>query len=113
MFYLLFLASNVFAQAAPGAPKGPMGILNMLMPFLLIIVIFYFLMIRPQQKQRKQHAAFISGLKKGDAVITSSGIIGTIHSVSDKTVTLELEGEVRVKMLKGMVSANAKDTIKE
>lgn len=112
MIYLLFLANNVFAQAAQG-PKGIMGIANMLLPFVLIIGIFYFLMIRPQQKQRKQHMAFLSNLKKGDEVVTSSGIIATVHSVSDKTVTLDLGEDVKVKMLKGMVSANAKDAVKE
>jgi preprotein translocase subunit YajC len=112
MFTLLFLATNVYAQAAT-APKGAMGILNMLMPFVLIIVIFYFLMIRPQQKQRKQHQQFLAGLKKGDEVLTSSGIVGTIYSVSDKLVTLELEGDVKIKMLKGMITANAKDLVKE
>jgi preprotein translocase subunit YajC len=112
MFTLLFQATNVYAQAAT-APKGAMGILNMLMPFVLIIVIFYFLMIRPQQKQRKQHQQFLAGLKKGDEVLTSSGIVGTIYSVSDKLVTLELEGDVKIKMLKGMITANAKDLVKE
>ncbi len=111
MFTLLFLATNVYAQAAT-APKGAMGILN-IMPFVLIIVIFYFLMIRPQQKQRKQHQQFLAGLKKGDEVLTSSGIVGTIYSVSDKLVTLELEGDVKIKMLKGMITANAKDLVKE
>jgi len=111
MYLVLFLMNSVFAQAQAqaAAPKGGMmGILNMLMPFALIIVVFYFLMIRPQQKQRKQHQEFLNGLKNGDEVITSSGIVGTIDSVSDKTVTLRLEGDVKIKFLKGMISTSTK-----
>ncbi|MCX6112106.1 MAG: preprotein translocase subunit YajC [Proteobacteria bacterium] len=116
MYLVLFLMNSVFAQAQTqgAAPKSGMtGILNMLMPFVLIIIVFYFLMIRPQQKQRKQHQEFLSNLKRGDEVITSSGIIGTIDAVSDKTVTLQIDGDVKIKILKGMVSTSTKLGIME
>jgi preprotein translocase subunit YajC len=109
MYLVLFFMNSLFAQAqAPAGKGGVMGIANMLMPFALIIVVFYFLMIRPQQKQRKQHQEFLTNLKRGDEVITSSGIIGVVDSVSDKTVTIQVDGDVKIKMLKGMVSTNAK-----
>lgn len=114
MFFVLFLMNSVFAQAQGVAPKGGfMGIVNMLMPFVLIIVVFYFLMIRPQQKQRKQHQEFLSNLKKGDEVITASGIIGVVESISDKIVTINIDGDVKMKVLKGTISANAKLAMQE
>jgi preprotein translocase subunit YajC len=112
MMFILSLISNLSAQEA-AAPKqgGLMGMLNMLMPFALIIAVFYFFMIRPQQKQRKKHMEFLSSIKKGDEVVTSSGIIGTVYTVSDKTVTIEVDENTKVKVLKGMVSASAKEAV--
>ena len=114
MLFILSLIGNLFAQeAAAPKPAGAMGMLNMLMPFALIILVFYFFMIRPQQKQRKKHLEFLSGIKKGDEVITSSGIIGTVYSVSDKIVTIEVDENSKMKVLKGMVSATAKEAVTE
>ena len=88
-------------------------VFNMLMPFALIILVFYFFMIRPQQKQRKKHMEFLSGMKKGDEVVTSSGIIGVVYSVGERTVTIEVDENTKIKVLKGMVSASAKDAVIE
>lgn len=59
-----------------------------LLPFIVIIVIFYFLFIRPQQKQQKKHQEMLSSLQKGDRVMTSGGLIGTIVGVGDDTITV-------------------------
>jgi len=114
MFFILSLISGLYAQEA-AAPKagGMMGTLNMLMPFVLIILVFYFFMIRPQQKQRKKHMEFLSNIKRGDEVVTSSGIIGTVHNVSDRIITIEVDENTKIKVLRGMVSASAKDTVTE
>jgi len=114
MYFILSLINSLSAQEA-AAPKtgGMAGMLNMLMPFALIILVFYFFMIRPQQKQRKKHAEFLSNMKRGDEVITSSGIIGTVYNVSDKIVTIEVDENTKIKVLKGMVSASAKETVIE
>ena len=53
-------------------------------PLILIFVIFYFFLIRPQQKRVKEHRAMVNGLKRGDEVITSGGIIGTVDRVMEK-----------------------------
>jgi preprotein translocase subunit YajC len=65
----------------------------------------YFVMIRPQQKQAKQHQELISGLKKGDEVVTQGGILGKIHQVSEQTVTIEVASGVRIRVLKRSVYA--------
>lgn len=111
--YLLFLLINsANAQDAAAATKSG-GMFGMLMPFALIILVFYFFMIRPQQKQRKKHQEFLGSLKKGDEVITASGLIGTIYTISDKIVTIELDENVKIKVLKGFVSSYAKDAVIE
>ncbi|MBU0482714.1 MAG: preprotein translocase subunit YajC [Proteobacteria bacterium] len=83
------------ADAAPAA--GPGGIASFL-PLILIFVIFYFLLIRPQQKKVKEHQAFVTALKKGDAVVTNGGIHGTITGLTDTVVTLEIADNVRIKI---------------
>lgn len=114
MYFILSLINSLSAQeAAAPKPGGMVGMLNMLMPFALIILVFYFFMIRPQQKQRKKHIEFLSNIKRGDEVVTSSGIIGVVYNVSDKIITIEVDENTKIKVLRGMVSANAKETIIE
>ena len=87
------------AQTAPDAPNP----LMQLVPFVLIAVVFYLVFFRPQQKQVKKHAQFVSELQKGQDVVTQAGIIGKIFQVEDKTVTLDLGGGTKVRVLKGNV----------
>ena len=63
------------------------------LPMILILIIFYFILIRPQTKARKKLEALIASIKKGDKVITTGGIHGLVHHVSDKTVTLKVTSE--------------------
>lgn len=72
-----------------------------------IIAIFYFFMIRPQNKKRKELMNFRSNLKKGDDVITQGGIHGNIVSVSDSTVTLSVDGNTKIKVEKEFVYSNS------
>lgn len=90
------------ATGAAGQPKG--GAFGMFLPMILVFVIFYFLMIRPQQKQRKQHQALLGGLKKGDDVVTTAGIHGKVTGIADNIVTLEIADNVRIKMEKQQVA---------
>jgi preprotein translocase subunit YajC len=80
----------ILAQAAPtGAPVPPtQALLSQLPFFILIFVIFYFLLIRPQQQRAKQQRKLLEALKPGDEVVTAAGIVGTVITVKDKTVTL-------------------------
>ena len=75
------------------------------LPLILIFVIFYFLLIRPQQRKVKQHKEMLSNLKRGDKIVTSGGIIGTINKVADnRELTLEVADNVEIKIASGMVA---------
>ena len=71
-------------------------------PLILIFVIFYFFLIRPQQKKVKEHKAMVESLKKGDRVVTSGGITGTISRVIDNDkVEVEIADNVTVEIIRG------------
>ena len=71
-------------------------------PLILIFVIFYFFLIRPQQKKVKEHKAMVESLKKGDKVVTSGGITGTITRVIDNDkVEIEIADNVTVEVVRG------------
>jgi preprotein translocase subunit YajC len=90
------------------AGQGSQGQLMALLPLVLLFVVFYFLLIRPQQKRAKQQKAFLANLKKGDRVVTSGGLYGTITGITDDAVTLEIAEKIRVKVTKGAVADVAK-----
>ena len=73
-------------------------------PLVLLMVVFWFVLIRPQQKKAKEHALMLNRVKSGDRVVTSSGIIGTVINVKDKTVTLRTAGDTKLEFTKGAVS---------
>jgi len=73
-------------------------------PMLLIFGIFYFLVIRPQQKQEKQRQKMLSELKVGDKVITMGGLIGTIESINENEVALKLAQSVKVQIMRWAVT---------
>lgn len=85
-------------------PASAASTFQMFLPMILVFVIFYFLLIRPQSKQRKQHQELVSNLKKGDEVVTASGIYGKIHGVADNIVTVEIADNVRIKMDKQQIA---------
>ncbi len=79
------MITNLLMMSMAGSGGGEGGNpLVAFLPFILIIVIMYFLMIRPQSKKQKEHRAMIDSLAKGDKVMTSGGIIGTIAGIRDK-----------------------------
>ena len=84
------------------------GFLEMMVPFIFIFVVFYFLIIRPQGKKQKEQLGFIAALKRGDEVITASGILGRIEGLTEQYVTLEVAEGVRIKMLRAQVAGSAK-----
>jgi preprotein translocase subunit YajC len=73
--------------------------------FAILIAVFYFLIIRPQQKRAKTHKEFVASLKRGDLVITSSGIYGRIVEVEDAAVQVEIAKNTQIKVLKSYVAA--------
>ena len=91
--------SNAFAQSA-GSSAGGFSI-GGLIPFILIFVIFYFLLIRPQQKRVKEHKLMVQNLKRGDKVITSGGIVGTIERIIDaEKAEVLISDNVKVEVVK-------------
>ena len=85
-------------------PAQQPSMVEMFLPFVVVFVIFYFLIIRPQGKRLKEHDKFISDMKKGDQVVTNSGILGTIDGIAEAFVTLEIANGVRVKVLKKQIA---------
>jgi preprotein translocase subunit YajC len=77
------------------------------LPMLLIIVVFYFFMIRPQMKKAKDHKKYVEELKKGDKVITTSGIHGKIVDVNDATFLVEVESGTKIRFEKSSISLEA------
>jgi len=108
---LLFsvLANVLFAEGAPTAVPGTPGRegITPFIPLILIFGVFYFLILRPQQKRQKDQQRFIAELKRGDMVVTQSGIIGTIKTVGDKFVTLEIDQGVSLKILRSQILESA------
>ena len=70
-------------------------------PLILIFVIFYFFLIRPQQKKAKEHKIMVEGLKRGDKVVTTGGIIGTVDRIIDnEKVEVEIAENIKVEVLR-------------
>ena len=79
-------------------------------PLILIFVIFYFFLIRPQQKKVKEHKVMVSALKRGDEVITSGGIVGTVEKVyEDDKIDLLISENVSVKIVKSTIQSLLKE----
>ena len=75
------------------------------LPLILIFGVFYILLIRPQQRKVKQHREMLSNLRRGDKIITSGGIIGTVNKVADnKELQVQVSENVEIKIAPGMVA---------
>ena len=118
----LFLALSSVSAFAEGeavpagttpAAAGSPGMGSMLVPFALMFAVMYFLMIRPQQKRLKEQKSMIDSLKDGDEVLTSSGFLGTVKGITDRVVTLEVDRNVQIKMLKSQIAQVVKGTLPE
>ena len=105
------LETAAYAAPAGGAP-GDAGLINLL--FLGgFVLIFYFLLIRPQNKRRKEHQALVGGLAKGDEIVTAGGIVGLINKVEDDFIKVQVGDNVEMRIQKSAVGATLpKGTIK-
>jgi preprotein translocase subunit YajC len=96
-------ATPAYAQAA-GATGGGALFAN-IMPLVLVFAIMYFLLIRPQQKKMKEHKALVEGLRRGDQVVTSGGILGKVVKVMDDGMAeIEIAEGVKVKVIKSTIT---------
>jgi preprotein translocase subunit YajC len=106
----MFTTGVAYAMGgSPGGGAGGSGGLMGLLPILLMFVIFYFLLIRPQQKQASRQREFIKNLKVGDRVVAAGGIHGEVKGLTDTTITLEIADKVRVKITRSAVSGSSQD----
>jgi preprotein translocase subunit YajC len=94
---------NGFAYAQAGSGGVDM-LQSLLVPTILIIGIMYFLMIRPQQKRMKEHREMIAGVRRGDTVVTSGGILGKVTKVEEHELQVEIADGVRIKVLRSTLS---------
>jgi len=94
----------VYAMGSSGQSGSEgLGFLG-IMPFFLIFAIFYFLIIRPQQRKQKAHQEKINRISKGDRIVTTSGIYGTVVGVSDDKIQVRIAEKVKVDMIKNAVA---------
>jgi len=102
-----FLIGTAHAMAqAPGGGTGQSGnLLSTIGPLVVIFAIFYFLMIRPQQKQQKKVKEMLSAVKKGDRVVTRGGMHATVYGIAENIVTLEVAENVKIKFSKEAIAA--------
>jgi preprotein translocase subunit YajC len=102
-----FIIPLLMAVPQTGGTDGTAGggsLIGTFLPFIAVIAIFYFLMIRPQNKKRKETEKMLSALKKGDKVITAGGLHGTIQSVKESTVILKADDNVKLEFLRSSIS---------
>lgn len=80
-----------------------------LLPLVAIFAIFYFLVILPQQRQNKKHKQMLGDLKKGDKILTNGGLMGTVSSVEEEYIKVEIASSTIVKMRKEFIAKNLND----
>ncbi len=96
------LAQATGPQTAPSAqPQQPVWMT--FAPMILLVIVFYFILIRPQKQRAKQQVKLIASLKSGDKVVTSSGIVGVVTSVKDRTVSLR-SADAKMEVTKSSVT---------
>ena len=81
----------------PGNAGGPLALFNMALPFIAMAAIAYFMLLRPQQRQKADRERMLVGLKKGDRVVTTSGMHGTVIGLNEHTVTLRVADQVKLE----------------
>lgn len=100
--------SNAYAQAEAASASG-MGMIAQFFPLILIFGIFYFLIIRPQQKQQKEKQNMINNLKRGDEVVSAGGIFGKVVELHDSFVILQIANNVNIKIERSQINNLVKE----
>lgn len=93
-----YAADFAYAAAQPPGGAGSSSVLIQILFFAGIFAIFYFLLIRPQQKQRKERDRMMSTLKRGDRVVTTGGLHGTIVGLGEQTIVLKVADQVKLEV---------------
>jgi preprotein translocase subunit YajC len=99
--------SEALAQTTEAAKaSGPLGDIGFFVPLILVFIVMWFFMIRPQQKKQKNHQAMIRAAKRGDRIVTSGGIVGTITKAgdADNEVEVEIAKDVKIRVMRHAIS---------
>lgn len=97
------MQTSILNQLAAAAPTGAPPAWVQYMPFVAMALIFWFLILRPQMKQQKEHRNKLSSLKKGDEVVTGGGFVGKVIKVDEAYAEVEIAQGVRVKAVKSTI----------
>jgi len=103
-------SSIAWAQEAAQATPS---IFETLFPFAIMFLVVFFLFIRPQQRRNQDQQKFREALKKGDSVLTSGGILGTIEGLTERFVTLQISSGVKIKVLRTAIAAGIADEVEK
>lgn len=100
------IPSAIAQDAAAVAPNAGSAGFASFIPLVLMLGVFYFLLIRPQQKKMKEHKAMVEALRRGDKVVTSSGMMGTVYKIDADTgvVQVEVAEDVVIKFVKSAIT---------
>ena len=108
MFGLAFAMSGAPGGTAGGV-EGGMAAFQQVIPLIFMFGIFYFLLIRPQKKKALEHKALLESIKKGDNVISASGIHGKVFSVENDYLMLDVANNITIKINKSFIATIKKD----
>ncbi|HIE44075.1 MAG TPA: preprotein translocase subunit YajC [Candidatus Omnitrophica bacterium] len=98
-----------YAMAPGGGGEAGVGNpLTAFLPFILIFIVFYFLLIQPQRRKEQQHRQMLESLKKGDKIVTTGGIYGTVLSIKENKVKIEIAEGVEIDVLKSAIANRVK-----
>lgn len=96
-------SSPAFAQAAGAAPQP--SLFETMLPLVLIVVVFWFLILRPQNKKMKEHREMVNNVNRGDSVVTAGGLLGKVTKVKDDNeIEVEIADGVRVRVVKSTLT---------
>jgi len=102
--YTFFLPLLMAPPPEGAAEAGAGSIITSFLPFIAVILIFYFLIIRPQNKKRKETEKMLGALKKGDRIVTIGGVYGTIQAVKETTVIVKVDENVKLEFTRSAIS---------
>jgi preprotein translocase subunit YajC len=99
------LLAGVVAQAQDGQQEaGALGTFFQLIPLLLMFGVFYFILIRPANKQKREHQNLLNALKKDDQIVTTGGIYGKVVAIEEKVATIEIADKVKIKIMRDRIA---------
>lgn len=101
---LFFLIAQEGGETGGEEAAGGVGSYMLFIYVALFVAVFYFLLIRPGQKQRKQHEQLVSSISKGDEIMTAGGIYGTITKVDDDNVMVKVADKTEIKLSRNSIA---------